>query len=473
MGADNGPVRSAAGAVARRAPVFVVLLVLAATAGCGLDGENGPNLTVEDGGGEDIAVVEGSGGDADESGATDDGDEGIDLAEEGSGDGDTGGDDGEVPPCMDGVFGPERMVPTAGDEEESPVILPSDGGSPGGFVVLGRASTPEGGRELRFRGVAADATVTSTAPALLEAADIGPVHPMVALPDGRFAVAATLPSGPSAGLYLGFADAVGAPIAPFTPVPDSDGGSRDPALSFDGTDLVLLWTQLVPAGDFGSVLVARFDASTGTMLATPRSLAGGGRPVPRGTVLWGDTRHMAALGAQDGPGVSYEELDRMLARSGTAGSEYVSPAETIPAPPTIAWSGDSFNIVWQSADGVSAHIHFLVFAPASRLSARRVLSTPVGPSAPTTAAVTWADGPDEWGVGFRLVEDGGEHAALARVRSTDRDTTIVGGPIVVNPSASTAFQPSIAFHEGRYGLAWVEREDGEYPMFVAVWGCAP
>jgi hypothetical protein len=399
--------------------------------------------------------------DADADGDADDGEADVDADGEVEADGDGG--------CTAVTSPPLSIAPTTGaaDGDERVVALRSGTG----FVFFGRPPGPISADGLRFARINLDGTVVSPPGPVwtLSSVDIGPVHPLVELPDGTLGAAFILPTGGTAGVWIKIVPTAGSSGAAPNMLPGTDANSGEPSITYDGTDLIVVWTQ----SNAGTIEVRgqHVSASAGTAIGSFSTIASGptGTGVPR--ILWatGGTRHaLAYFNASDGA-LHVLSLDGTLAIQSDA--TLAPPAgESFVGSPALAWSGTTFALAWETRGVGSSTLHLATFAPGETPLEHAILSgIALSSSENGQLSLTWAEGANEWGLAWRHARTGRVGISLARIAADDYRT--VEGPVDIHPESTTAWYPSIAYNSGTYMFGWIEQSASIYPMYVSTRGC--
>ncbi|MBN1769843.1 MAG: hypothetical protein JXB32_01175 [Deltaproteobacteria bacterium] len=377
------------------------------------------------------------------------------------------GDEDDSGGCRPVTSAPFNIVATAADGDERPVSLRSGAG----FVFFGRPPGLAAADGLRFQRLNLDGTAASAAMWTLSSVEISPFHPIVELPSGSFATAFEVLESTGPGIWLKVLASSGTGGEVPVRVPDTTAASSEPSITYDGTDLIVVWTHT----DSGTVEVRgqHFNAATGVAIGSPVTLAAGPSGTKEPRILWGDTRHtLVYFDASDG-------ALHVLALDGTL----VEQAEhVIPPPsghsfigyPALAWNGTEFGLAWETRGTVSAELHLATFMPGAEPVEHDVLSdVPLSGTELGQVALAWGDLTGEWGLAWRYTQTSRVGIALARIDATDFHT--IEGPVDIRPGSTTAWHPSLAYNSGFYMASWIEQatEPTPYPIYEATHGCTP
>jgi hypothetical protein len=358
-----------------------------------------------------------------------------------------------------------RVMDTAANADEHPMALRSAAA----FVFFGCAlvGTSE---NLRFMRVRLDGG-GSPATQPLSGVDFSGRHPLIELPDGRFAMAFYLPTG-SPGIWLKITQSDGATGAPPQQVPGTDEGSGDPALTWDGENIVIAYAHQAAAGDSMAMRVHKFDPSTGAPVGSDSvTVASGAAGTREPRIAWGASRHALAYynATDERLHVLVLAADLSVTADHPMGME---PGHAFVGHPDIDWGGSRFAVVWETAGPSNASLRLAVFGegdapvPVEALTGVPLASTEMG-----HVSVAWGAAESELGIAWRYSQTGSVNAALARVRIPSM--TLIEGPVVINTGATTANFPDVAFNANYYMLTWAEVSGTQYPVFAATRGCVP
>jgi len=177
-------------------------------------------------------------------------------ADEGDGDGPTDVEttddappvetDGDGGGCSPVTSVPFLLSTTAADVEERPAAIRSGAG----FVSFLRKPSSGGGEGFHFRRIPllGDPTVPPGSAGVWTIGGptvrLAPQHPILELPDGKFATAFAVPAtGAGPGIWVKIIPSNGTGGEMPRQVPSTDINSGEPAITFDGTNVVVVWTH--------------------------------------------------------------------------------------------------------------------------------------------------------------------------------------------------------------------------------------
>ncbi|MBI5500503.1 MAG: hypothetical protein HY907_09680 [Deltaproteobacteria bacterium] len=424
--------------------------------GFDVDGEG--TETDGDGTGEDVIPPDGdtdggSDGDADDDGGGD-----------GDGDADADGDAGCTPVTSAAVS--MSSATGAADGEERVAVARSGSG----FVWLGRPPAPapslaDGLLLGRFNLVGA--AVGTTAPPL-SGVQIAPQHPIVVLPDETLVTAFAVPSDAGIGIWTKIVPLP--PASPVTPrkIDGTDETCGSPMITYDGTNLVVGWTDDDGAGNV-QIFAGHFSTATGTGLDTPTLLLTGPTGTGEPRIVWSSIRHaLAYIDASDGA-LHVRSLDGTFAQI----NESILPTpsgHTVVGYPALVWNGTVYGLLWETRGVGSSTMHFATFAPDETPVEHEILATVSLSSAEIgQVALAWAQEQSEWGIAWRNNRTGRVAISFVRI---DADTfALKEGPVDVREEATTAWHPSVAYNSGYYMFGWIEQSGSLFPMYASTRGC--
>ena len=379
-------------------------------------------------------------------------------------------EDGDVG-CTPVLSTPYRVLETASDGDERPVVLRSGSG----FVFLGRPPGPVLNDGLRFQRFDVDG-VGVTAPVwVLSSVEIGPQHSMIDLPDEQFATAFQLVSTDpeEAGIWVKIMRAGGAGGAAPTRIPDTDADSSDPSITFDGTDLVVVWSQHVTGHDV-EVRAQFANVSTGEAIGSFVTLAVGREPTGQPQIAWSGTRHALIYFSAAAEALHVLQLDGTLT---LVREDIVAPAAgdtVIPGYPALVWNGTEFGVAWESRITPASTIHLTTFAPGEvPVDHTPVTSVAISDRDPGQLGLAWNESAGEWGLVWSYARAG--RVMISLVRIDGADFALLDGPVDLRPESISASHPSVAYNDGHYFVTWVEEStDGTtFPVYERTYGCAP
>jgi len=394
-----------------------------------------------------------------------DGDEGaIEVPEDGEAP-DDGVEDDAGGGCRPVTSAPFNIVERAADGDERPVSLRSGAG----FVFFGRPPGPVAADGLRFQRVNLDGSAAGVAMWTLSSVEISPFHPLVELPSGSFATAFEVPEGAGPGIWIKIVPSSGTGGEVPRQVPGTNGGSGEPTLTFDGTDLVVAWTH-TEAG-MVEIRAQHFVASTGVAIGEPVTVAVGPSGTREPRIAWGTTRHaLAYFDGSDGA-LHVVMLDGTLAET----AEYtIGPptGHSLIGYPSLVWNGTEFGLAWETRGTVSARLHLATFMPDAEPEEHDVLSdVPLSGTELGQVSLAWGDRTNEWGLAWRYTQTSRVSIALARIDAVDFHR--IAGPVDIRPESTTAWHPSLAYNNGFYMVSWIEQSGTNYPIYEATHGCTP
>ncbi|MBI5486880.1 MAG: hypothetical protein HY905_06080 [Deltaproteobacteria bacterium] len=430
-----------------------------------------PDVGPVDDGGFD---VDADGTEADTDGGGDDGippevdadvDVDVDADDEGGGgdgDADADGDAGCTPVTSAAV----SMNSSTGAVDGNERVAVARSGS--GFVWLGRPPGPTAGDGLFLGRFDLTGRAIGTAIFTLSGVEIAPQHPVVVLPDETVVTAFAVPSDAGIGIWTKIV-----PLPPATSVTPrkidgTDETCGSPTITYDGTNLVVGWTDDDGAGNV-QIFAGHFSPATGAGLDTPALLLTGPTGTGEPRIVFSTIRHaLAYIDATDGA-LHVRSLDGTFAQ--IAESILPTPAShTVVGYPALVWNGTVYGLLWETRGTGSSTMHFATFAPDETPVEHDILGTVSLSSAETgQVALAWAQEQTEWGVAWRNNQTGRVTISFVRV---DADTfALKEGPVDVRTEATTAWYPSVAYNLGYYMFGWIEQAGALYPMYASTRGC--
>jgi hypothetical protein len=255
--------------------------------------------------------------------------------------------------------------------------------------------------------------------------------------------------------------------SPFT-VSKAANQQEFPAVAFDGTNYLVVWTDARSATTTGSDILATRVRPDGTVLdpaGIAVSTAIGAQREPavafdgtRYLVTWRDSRDLPAL------------EDIFAARVTTAGVVQdtaginVSSTDDVAFRPAVAFDGTNFLVAWEGGplDMAGTDLHANRVSPAGvRLAAspivvaQDVASENAHPSVASNGSesfVVWTD---------NRVPFGSNDIYGARITSAGAVRDPVGVPISTSPG--NQFHPSVAWNGTRYLATWVDERNAGFP----------
>jgi hypothetical protein len=401
----------------------------------------------------------------------------TDTDVDGEGDGEGGEEDGEIPEdvvttddggCTPVTSAAYNVVVTAADGDERPVVLRSQTG----FVFFGRPPGPVSADGLRFQRFRLDGVASTAAMWTLSSVEIAPQHPILELPDGKFATAFGVPSGAGPGIWVKIIPSTGTGGEVPRQVPGTDLNSGEPAITFDGINVVVVWTHNL--GGSVEIRGQLFSASTGAATGTYVTIATGPTGTKEPRIVWGSRRFaLAYFNASDGA-LHVLSLDGPLAEMR---EDVLTPPvdQSFVGYPAIAWSGTEFGLAWELRVGTSSStIHLATFmedaAPVDHTPLEGFVSLSAAEAG--QLALAYGDVGSEWALAWRNNQTG--RVGISLVRISADDFSIREGPIDIRPGATTAWNPSVAHNGGYYMVSWVEQFGaGAFPIYEATHGCTP
>jgi hypothetical protein len=395
------------------------------------------------------------------------------------GDGETTEDAPPVEGDADGGCSPVTSTPfllstTSADGFERPVALRAGAL----FLSFLRKPGPRDADGIQFRRIPLLGDPTVPAPGIaamwtLSGVELGPQHPIIELPDGTFATAFRLPSGAGPGIWIKIVPNAGTGGAVPRQVPGTDANSSEPAVTFDGTNVVVVWTH--STGSTVEIRGQLFAAATGDAIGTNVLLASGPPGTKEPRIAWGGTyRHaLVYFSAADGA-LHVLSLDGALVQQKE--DVLIPPGgESFVGYPALVWSGTQFGLAWELRGATSSSIHLATFIENETPVDHTPLATTVSLTELETGEVALAYGNQdggEWGLAWRYTE--ASRSGISLVRIAAADFTIREGRVDIRPEATNAGNPSIAYNSGYYMLSWVEQPgDGNFPIYDATRGCPP
>ncbi len=393
----------------------------------------------------------------------------ADVEAEAETDDDGGADDGEQP-CEAVLSRVQMLGERAADADERPVALASGSG----FVAFSRLAGPVSADGLRFQRVNLDGSAATSAMWSLSSVEIGPVHPLLELPDGDFVVAFSVPEGEGPGLWLKVLPSTGTGGEVPRQVPDTDARDTAPSLTFDGTELVAAWMQTAHGTGRIDLRIQRFTRTTGFAigsLTTLRTLeAGSGEP----RLAWGGGRFVLVyLSASDGA-LHVLSLDGAFA---VLREDVLAPAadDEILGHPALVWNGAEFGLAWETVGFTGTVLRLATFGPGEAPVEHAILTELALPSSalPKQLALAWGDLTGEWGLAWHFVTPARDGIALARIDGVDFHT--LDGPVDIAPGSRLAAHPGLAYNAGTYMVIWTDDPgaSGTRSVYEATYGCRP
>ena len=241
---------------------------------------------------------------------------------------------------------------------------------------------------------------------------------------------------------------------------------------FDGTRLVVAWTQTDVAGDTVEIRALHADAATGTTSDSYATLASGPAGTGEPRLAWGSAGPTLAYSDAGDGALHVKSFDGLFAEQSNA---VLSPptGDAVVGYPALVWNGSEFGLLWETRAAGSSTMHLTAFAEGETPIDHEPLTDVALSSAEQgQVALAWGGAEDEWGIAWRHSQAGRVGISVATVDAVS--FTLKEGPVDLRPETVTAAHPSLAYNSGFYMTLWVE-EPGttEYPIYEATWGCAP
>ena len=247
-------------------------------------------------------------------------------------------------------------------------------------------------------------------------------------------------------------DTTGFPIAP-------DGGN-DPAVAFDGTNYLVVWTTSLGDEITGDIYGNRVSKAGAVLDGTgiPISTAAEARVDPAvafdGTnylVVWSDNRNSQSTQfAPDIYGARRQHFGTVLDSAGIP----ISTAANVQVAPAVAFDGTNYLVVWDNQTGTSSEPAVSKAGVVLDGTAIPISSSAGGQVDPAVAfdgtnyLVVWRD--------FRS----GTSTDIYGARVTKAGTVLDSTGIPISTSAGSQTDPAVAFDGTNYLVAWTDNRSG-------------
>ncbi|MBI5488945.1 MAG: hypothetical protein HY905_16545 [Deltaproteobacteria bacterium] len=340
--------------------------------------------------------------------------------------------------------------------------------STGPFGVLWRAPGPAMFDGLHFQRFDWEGHPERAPTFVLGGVELREVHPILELPDGRLAIALSIPGGAGEGMWIKVAGSSGTGGAAPEQVPGTDAVSSAPSLAFDGSELVLAWLDGSTGRD--RIRVQRFGAADGVALGTDEVVASASAVLAGPRLVWSGTG--ATLVYRDGgdDALHVLALDESLA---------VAREDVVTAPaghvmvgsPALAFNGSELGLLWETRDDVAGAIYLATFLPGEAPVLHEPLADLSLSIGETGELDLTAGGVTTWVLAWRHVRVGRAGVSLAFVDASSLSR--IGDPVDATPAATDVRNPGIAHSAGSTMVIWAEPNGTAFSIRETVYSCEP
>jgi MYXO-CTERM domain-containing protein len=324
-------------------------------------------------------------------------------------------------------------------------------------IYGGRVSAA--GAVLDGSGILISTTTTTTTPKEAQA------HPALAWNGSNYLVAWKDGRWATSDIYGARVSPAGAVLdAPAFPVATAENDQSFPAVAWDGSNYLVVWSDLRSAANL-DIYGARVSAAGVVLDASGIAISTAPGDESNPALAWNGTNYLVVW--QDRRSGNSDDIygARVTAAGEVLDAIAISTATSSQTNPRLAWNGTNYLVVWQDTrSGVSWDVY------GARVSAAGEVLDPDGIAISTEAnsqahpALAW-DGSNYLVVWHDTRRQTYHDIYGARVSAGG--TVLDPAGIPISTVASQKWQPALAWDGSNYLVVWMDDQSGNYDLYGA------